>query len=133
MYYDDLTEYTYSDIGSLVDLQPGAVVYNVGWLDASMPFVKSDCPCERFLIRRVVGILDEIGVEPLTCKKRGVHNCNIRPCSRIEFGNGEFVVKDPFSKTPVYYVAPRLIKHYMTEHGYVPPFGFIRALLFNRQ
>ncbi|MCE9638047.1 MAG: hypothetical protein K8T90_20285 [Planctomycetes bacterium] len=44
-----------------------------------------------------------------------------------EYGNGEILV---LSETGVAYVAPRLVLHYVTEHGYRPPQEFIDAVLF---
>ena len=44
-------------------------------------------------------------------------------------GNGEIRVTD---RSGVTYVAPVLIRHYVSEHEYVPPRQFIDAVLDDR-
>lgn len=56
----------------------------------------------------------------------GVHECDLCPADEAPEGNGE--VRIPGGRG-IAYVAPFLITHYVTAHGYRPPQAFMDAVL----
>lgn len=111
-YFPDLTPHVYSSVdGSL----------NVGWLSKDEPFPTGDVPD---------GFLARLRLVPVVNLYRGVHACEF--CShragRIDWaksGNGEFKV----THAGVTYTAPALVAHYIEAHRYLPPQGFIDAVM----
>ena len=140
-YFADGTSYSYSTAGS-------PMTFNAGWLDEGHPYPIGPVPTE--FIRRLI-VLSE---NPVMCL-RGWHQCNFCPppewasgpprmlapgeagsVCRFEgeewkvFGNGEIRVAET---TGVCWAAPQLVVHYVLSHGYLPPPGFVAAVLTGRR
>jgi hypothetical protein len=130
-YFADLSPYSYALNGRhdhLVE-QPDAV--NIGWLGAGHEF-----PAGQARVWLVPGIL-KLVTGGLVNLMRGYHMCHL--CQRpywppIEMGfggheqmlgNGEIRVR---GANGTLYAAPSLIAHYVAEHSYLPPDGFIDAI-----
>lgn len=106
----DMTPYTYAGHEPLAD------VLAIGWLDSSMPYSRGETSDE---FRSALAALCD---SPMR-RFRGWHSCQF--CAgRANGGNGEFRVR----KEGTWYVAPILIRHYISEHGYKPPQAFIDAV-----
>jgi len=125
-HFDDLSPYSY---------QPSeSPMKNVGWLGAGASFPTGSTPA------RARDELLRISSEALPKNiMRGVHDCEfceVESPIRLEtpynergwasIGMGEFHVQ---AKDGTIYSAPTLILHYIDEHNYLPPDGFIDALL----
>lgn len=109
-------------------------VLNIGWLSIDHPFPRGEAP------QGFVQILSELAESP-TNLFRGSHSCEFCPAREplaakkiglqmIEddpetMGNGEIRVK---GENGITYVAPVLVRHYVTEHRYLPPQEFIDAV-----
>src|SRR5262245_39258770 len=116
-YFADLTPHTYSPTN-------GEVVLNVGWLDAAYPFGRGQTS------REFHDALRHLCERPIILH-RGFHVCHfcpsevrhalagVHPGSR---GNGQVRVK---GAEEVWWAAPTMIHHYVTEHEYLPPEPFI--------
>jgi hypothetical protein len=131
-YFADLSPYSYGLDGRhdhLVE-QPDAV--NIGWLGAGHEFPAGQAP--GWL---VPGIL-KVVTGGLVNLMRGYHVCDLcqpphwPPPIEMEFdgrkeglGNGEIRVR---GADGTLYAAPSLIAHYVAEHRYLPPDGFIEAI-----
>ena len=103
MYFADLTPYGYCG-------QPSEGRVNVGWL-GDVGFETGEVPSG------FVDALKRLKVENLY---RGSHYCHIC-CSEKFKGNGEFRLSG--------YAAPVLVVHYVEDHKYLPPAGFIEAVM----
>jgi hypothetical protein len=121
-HYADLTEYVYSDYAGHA--------LNVGWLSASSPFSRGPVAAP------VLRALEDLASEPVNVM-RGFHYCEfcdaespiVIPANEVEvraayLRSGEIRIS---SSTDVY-VAPTLIVHYISAHGYRPPDQFITAV-----
>lgn len=139
MYYPDLSPYAYRP---KVDL-PGAgvkrvdLVLNVGWLDVVEPHVTGPVSAE---FRRCLARLLKSPIH-LTRGYHGCVFCLVDVQARLEvlngvtvsrelhklgaLGNGEIAVE---GCRGVWYLAPRLILHYVEMHDYRPPGEFVDAL-----
>jgi hypothetical protein len=126
-YIPDLASYDY---------YPGALdALAVGWLDASEPFSRGDCPTD------VRDRLDGLSRQPVRLM-RGYHYCQF--CERtarshtvmraelrsddgpeVARGNGEIWLTAPGGTN---YAAPVMVVHYIDEHMYLPPGAFIDAV-----
>ncbi|NGM14256.1 DUF7919 family protein [Verrucosispora sioxanthis] len=118
------------------DYHPGAPdAVAIGWLDWSMPFTTGACP------PGVQDRLVSLGVRPVRLM-RGYHYCQfclaavepqhvIRADVRlykapdVACGNGEIWLTGVDGTN---FAAPALIGHYVEEHHYLPPDGFIEAV-----
>lgn len=119
-YFADLTPHTYTETN-------GASVLNVGWLDASHPFPQGETtPAFRESLRHLC--------ERPILLHRGFHVCqfcpdddrNVSPPVHPERrGNGQIWVQ---GADGVWYAAPAMVFHYVTEHRYLPPAAFIEAV-----
>ncbi|MFJ3717214.1 hypothetical protein [Streptomyces sp. NPDC090057] len=131
-YYRDLSPYEYWKTVWPPNPPTGSEpCLNIGWLGKEEEFPKGDAP-PGFIDR----LIDRAGTPARLT--RGVHHCEfcdhkspLRVTSNAShktahLGNGEIVVK---STSGVTYMAPTLIVHYVTEHGYLPPKAFIEAVL----
>jgi len=130
-YFADMSPYSYARNGrnDARAEQPDAV--NVGWLGAGHEFPVGQAPAWL-----VPGIL-KLVAGGLVNLMRGYHMCHL--CERpywppieMEFngreemlGNGEIRVR---GADGTLYAAPSLIAHYVAEHAYLPPDGFIEAV-----
>jgi hypothetical protein len=145
-YFADGTRYSY--------WRHDSVLVNAGWLDQAERYPIGPVPTE--FIRRLI-VLSE---NPVMCL-RGWHQCNFCPppewasdppwapgepvrilapgeagsVCRFEgeewkvFGNGEIRVAET---SGVCWAAPQLVVHYVLSHGYLPPPGFVAAVLTGR-
>jgi len=125
-HFDDLSPYSY---------QPSeSPMKNVGWLGAGSSFPRGSTPARAR--DELLRISSEAPAENLM---RGVHDCEfceLESPIRLEtpynergwtsIGMGEFHVQ---AKDGTIYSAPTLILHYIDEHEYLPPEGFIDALI----
>lgn len=127
MYFEDLTSYEYS--GELLAVD----TVNVGWLSRDRAFQEGSVPAA------FVSKLEQLIRQPVNLY-RGSHLCEFCPEPPVRItpgglkvlesppgtnGNGEIRVR---GKNGVTYVAPVLIHHYVTRHGYLPPAEFIDAV-----
>lgn len=105
-------------------------ILGIGWLDISMPYATGSTPAafrERLLEHCVRGVLR------LMCGFHFCQFCNHEPIrtslwygeQQVLCDNGEIWV----SGSDVIYVAPAMVYHYVTEHGYRPPDEFIDAVM----
>lgn len=119
-YFPDLTPYRY--FGG--ERRP---LVNVGWLARGHDFPTGPID-ERF-----VDGLVRCALHPVRLAM-GLHRCDL--CAdgprdieaygrRVPLGNGEIRA----AWNGVEYAAPTLVVHYVSEHGYAPPDGFLRAVL----
>ena len=137
-WFDDLTDYSY-------DQQPGLTpCVNVGWLDGAKDYPRGPVPegfverLEQFCQIHVHATMD-------------VHSCTLDGCGEEE-ADGWYVESeldaylDPpprgllgaaeiraFGADGVIYAAPNMIVHYVADHEYRPPDGFIEAILHGPQ
>lgn len=123
------------------DLSPGEAPYtapvrSIGWLSSRHAFPTGSVPAE---FTQALARLRDVPF----AMTRGFHLCEFCPKNREdepgrfdagssfwsspEYGNGEIIVR---GESGVVYVAPRLVLHYVTEHGYRPPQEFVDAVLF---
>ena len=130
MYYEDLTPYEYR---SKNNIDPN--VLNVGWLSKDIPFhtrrIETIFPDEFLSKLKKLTNMDNI---VNLC--RGSHFCEYcekqhdeeghRVVKSYQLGNGEIRVN---GKDGMVYAAPVLIWHYVALHNYLPPYGFIEAVM----
>jgi hypothetical protein len=127
MFFADLTPYEYGRAIANSD------VLNVGWLSRDFPF-QTGATSALFAER-----LEQLIQDPVNLY-RGIHCCAFCPpppkavtpkgLNIIEpipgtYGNGEIRVR---GVGQIVYVAPVLVLHYVTKHGYLPPIEFVRAV-----
>ncbi|HEV7629060.1 MAG TPA: hypothetical protein VGO89_21430 [Streptomyces sp.] len=133
--YPDLSPHTDSP-GSLPD---GVVALNVGWLEAGETFLQGDVQPE-FL--EALGQLCRDGPQ---MRMRGWHRCQLDHTDgqstspypvvayvggrRFSLGGAEVRVIDADGN---WLIAPDLVLHYVTAHGYLPPEPFIEAVTARR-
>jgi hypothetical protein len=120
-YYPDLSPYTQRRPLKYVN------TYSIGWLDGEHPYPKGSTDLE--FTERLLAFCDRA----LYCT-RGYHRCPfclddrrivVRQDEReIYVDNGELWIE---GATAVY-VAPTMIYHYITKHGYRPPDAFVQAV-----
>jgi len=112
-YFADLSAHTYSTV-----TQPDTVL-NVGWLCGSKPY-ETGRTSDAFR-----DALAELAARPVILH-RGVHLCNLVDCPDQHSGNGQIRVQ---GNDGIWYSAPTMIHHYVTDHDYLPPEAFISAVL----
>lgn len=102
-----------------------------GWLDTAQPFRTGAVP------EGVVEALEEAARHPVD-RTRGFHTCGLCPAREwpgptphptrrgdtLQLGTASLEVLADGAR----WVAPNLVVHYVTEHGYVPPDEVLRAL-----
>lgn len=104
---------------------------NVGWLSAGHEVPTGDVPAG--VIERIQRLVRDHPVN----RTRGWHRCDL--CAEPEYpvvitvdgvaldlGDAEIRVA---GRDGVVYAAPTLIAHYIGAHGYLPPAGFVEAVL----
>ena len=131
-HFDDQSLCTYGDTWSEKErLAEGTLA--VGWLEPEHPFTTGHVPAE------FIQALHELCRQPVR-RTRGIHACRLcppphrtwpgmsvaHPEGDYRVGNGEVHVT---GRDGASYAAPSLVIHYVTEHGYRPPDGFIAAVL----
>lgn len=109
-YFPDMTKYTY--LGNNSD----DLILNVGWLSKDHPFMKGKLATSFH--QKLENLIQHNRVKVT----RGHHTCEL--CENGN-GNGEIRVR---GKNEIIFAAPVLILHYITEHDYLPPQGFIDAV-----
>lgn len=118
-YFEDLTKYQYSG-------KPRSGVLNVGWLGEGQPFSLGKTS-EAFH-----AALKELCDNKSMKHFLGHHVCEFCPGASFgdpyfhSNGNGEIRVR---GADGTWYVAPRLVLHYVVEHDYCPPKEFIQAVM----
>jgi hypothetical protein len=106
-------------------------VVSIGWLSRNADFPKGESPLE--FVTRLEQALSSHRVN----KTRGYHICEF--CSKSPLthtlGSGKQIILGsaeiwvPSKDKSVIYAAPDLVYHYVTEHRYLPPGGFVSAVL----
>jgi hypothetical protein len=126
MYYPDLSTYHHELPYEL------PTVLCVGWLDPSHPFLTGDCP-GGFLHRMTQLTRQRTASFDLHVNvTRGIEPCCL--CGDIvQIGEGGSAIMLGMSELwipggSVWYAAPSLIIHYISEHRYLPPKEFIKAV-----
>lgn len=124
-YFADLTPYTY---GPGFDVQNRDHAVNIGWLDEHHEFEKGLLPknfIEKF--ERLAKITDQT---------KGWHECPWCDCTYINGAGNKCIDREKtgtftyvVSVDGVDYCCPALIKHYITEHQYLPPQEFIDVIM----
>lgn len=118
-YFKDLTPYHYGGRTK----EPEAGTANVGWLSKDEPFEQGDVS---------PGFAEKVAAWPVVNLYRGWHSCpfcqavDLTRIERWRSGNGEIRVP---GLDGVVYVAPQLVAHYIAAHQYLPPQGFIDAVI----
>jgi hypothetical protein len=134
-YYSDLSPYTY-----LPRTVPASVVArNVGWLSGLRRFPRGEVPAE------FTEALGELCRDEPRARTRGVHRCRL--CHRLGAGGpsplsvdiggrpvplGTAEVRVAAAGSGEWLIAPDLVHHYVTRHGYRPPDVFAEAVLARR-
>jgi hypothetical protein len=132
MYFADLTNYQYLLGRTLLD------VFNVGWLDQSMPFSRGKT--ESVFLKRLEDWFEISRVKLM----RGAHLCNFcdskqwpppslkeQPSINLE-GKGVLIgsceIWIPGEGSTIY-ASPAMIIHYVEKHQYSPPKEFWNAVM----
>ncbi len=127
MVYADLSPYEYCLPIALPD------VLNVGWLDGSSSFSRG--VVSPRLLEKLTAMLDAwpAGAGFFDARfnlVRGGHACAV--CGMSGFHNpyvGACELLVPDREAGHYFVAPSLVVHYLSEHAYQPPAGFVDAVM----
>jgi len=106
-------------------------VVSIGWLSRNADYPKADSPLE--FIQRLEQALSTHRVN----KTRGYHICEFCSKSPLTYtlGSGKQIILGsaeiwvPSKDKSMIYAAPDLVYHYVTEHRYLPPEGFVRAVM----
>lgn len=106
----------YPDLHTASMLGRGDRLRAIGWLSRDQPFPRGPAPAAFVdTLRRHV----ETAYQPLAfC---GCHRCEL--CGRYSAAGNVWVPTPQFV-----YVAPEMVVHYITEHGYLPPEEFQQAV-----
>jgi hypothetical protein len=125
-YFPDLSPYRYLP-------EAGNTAVNVGWLAEENSFPTGEAPDGL-----VAAVLERVRREPVN-RMRGFHECEFCPeddeyypafieheGQRVYLGDCEIWVTGDDGTV---YAAPSLIAHYIREHRYLPPEGFVDALI----
>ncbi len=119
-YYADLSDHTM--------IAAGPHVRAIGWLDDKHAFPNGIASAEfvnklyRITESETLLGLYENEWDSLADEYFGFHTCEL--CHNYDHGDNIVVPSDQ-----VMYVAPKMIVHYIEEHGYLPPKQFIDAVL----
>ena len=113
-FFEDLTTHFYT-----FDAEESGV-FNVGWLGDGKPIHTG--PTSVAFRDALKALCDNpIGLH------RGFHVCQYCRTAR---GNGQIRIR---SQHGVWYVAPTMILHYVTEHDYQPPVEFIDSVIHPKE
>lgn len=132
-YFADLSSYIYLP-GTVPS---GITALNVGWLSSSENFPQGNAP-EGFL-----DALSELCVLHRRAATRGWHECNLEHRGEkagsiilqngdgnvFRLGSAEVRVIDGDGR---WLIAPNMVYHYVADHDYLPPKGFIEGVLARR-
>lgn len=129
MFFKDLDPYRYG----LPMLLPDVV--SIGWLSQTHEYPHGDASAE--FGQRLEQLLSSHRVNQM----RGYHVCEfcsksplthvLRSGKQIMLGSAEIWV--PSKDKSIIFAAPDLVYHYVTEHGYLPPEGFVSAVMIARE
>lgn len=129
MYYKDLSLYAYKLS------TPIESIFNVGWLDKAEKFPKGEVPPD-FLNKLKAVIAGTPSFDANFNRIRGVHPCALCGERNIEIEEGEqsevlgmSEILIPEEGQGGYFASPSMVYHYVSEHGYLPPESFIKAVL----
>ncbi|MGW0992682.1 DUF7919 family protein [Streptomyces sp. NPDC002523] len=135
-YYEDLSPYEYwKTVWPLNPPERAEDYLNIGWLGRDREFPRGNCPAG------FVDHLIDMASSPRNLT-RGVHHCefcdqksplraeSLKSGNVAHLGNGEIAIKTSSGLT---YIAPTLIVHYVAEHNYLPPAGFIDAVMDHKE
>jgi hypothetical protein len=115
-FFPDLSSHTYT-------ATCGLEVVNIGWLDEGNAFPIGHTSPE------FQAALQELCEHPIHLH-RGSHSCWFcRELLRNKEGNGQIRV---LGRKGVWYAAPTLVHHYVTQHRYQPPAEFVEAVIAGR-
>lgn len=109
-YFPDLSIHTYTA------REPEAGVINIGWLGKGNQFALGNTP------PAFAAALKELCAHPVK-PHRGFHVCEY---CKNNSGNGQIRVRNDEG---VWFAAPTMIYHYVTEHQYRPPDQFVDCVL----
>jgi len=128
MFLKDLEPYRHGVPKELPD------VTSIGWLSRVSEYSRGDVPID--FIHRLEQLLSSHRVNQM----RGYHVCEfcsksplthtLRSGRQVILGSAEIWVPSKTGST--IYAAPDLVYHYVTEHQYRPPNGFIEAVIAAR-
>jgi|HubBroStandDraft_3_1064219.scaffolds.fasta_scaffold12870_1 hypothetical protein len=140
-YFADLTPYSYMRAlppGTEGDPELSTEGLNVGWLEPGHSYPTGEVPDAA-----VAGVLRRV-ISHRVNVMRGWHDCGLCPWpensdpavypeptemevdgTAVFLGHCEIRVRD---EAGVLYAAPSLVAHYMGEHHYLPPAGFLEAV-----
>ncbi|MGK5641695.1 hypothetical protein ACSNOK_25745 [Streptomyces sp. URMC 126] len=133
MYAEDRSPYRY-----LPDTVPdGVTALAIGWLDPAHAFPRGAAP------RGFAEALGELCLRAAHARTRGRHSC---PFPHGAPGSGSPGTVGPEGRTAplggaevrvvaadgTWLIAPDLVLHYVTDHGYLPPDDFVEAVLGGR-
>ena len=112
----------FPDLRSDTQVVSASYVRAVGWLLPSKEFTKGECtPAALSALRRFSERCVESAAALGWPSAGGVHICEF--CGRdAACGNFGVAVGD------VLFVAPELLVHYVSSHGYLPPSEFLQAI-----
>ena len=100
-------------------------ILSVGWLGLEGEYSTGEVP---HAFTKKLKKLCEQSINPY----RGFHRCEfcseeaVSEFSWNKIGNGEIRIK---SREGIWYIAPKMIHHYVVEHQYKPPLEFIKCVL----
>ncbi|MFD8073387.1 hypothetical protein ACFV3E_12120 [Streptomyces sp. NPDC059718] len=146
MFYEDLSRYEYTNDGDtfpdpdpnslrFVCFQPPYERLNVGWLSGDEPWTSGPAPVG--FTDNLLAIIEAQAINLML----GIHPCDFceipfddphpwytsRPGNHsASWGSGEIRVPGVSGAA---FAAPRLIGHYVVDHGYLPPRAFVDAVL----
>jgi hypothetical protein len=113
----------FTDMGCESLVAAGDHVRAIGWLHPDHPYTKGEVPAE-FLVR-----LKQFAAQSGSSAEAlyfgafgGFHTCEF--CGRA-LGIGNFGVPSG----DLLFVAPKMVVHYIEQHGYSPPAEFVEAVL----
>ncbi|MFN2200806.1 MAG: hypothetical protein ACK2UO_06340 [Caldilineaceae bacterium] len=112
----------YPDLGTKSQIDSGAHIRAVGWLDDKHKYSSGDAPpglvlkLEQFAAKWAESV-EALGW-PVAC---GTHVCEL--CGKFE-SSGNFGVP-----AEVLFVCPEMIAHYVAAHAYLPPQEFVEAVM----
>lgn len=123
-FFPDLSPYSYGHYDGENDL-------NVGWLEAGHDFQRGAVPdglVEALLVCCTRPVRLYRGMHVCAMCDRGTFTMRLDgPRGReVSLGNGEIRIRDSDGR---WYAAPTLVAHYVAHHEYLPPQGFVDAVL----
>jgi len=113
----------FSDLGTVTQITSGSHIRAVGWLSSTQPFPTGTSDPTFVKKLREMCVLWQLGLDALQWPVAGgEHTCEF--CG-VFHASGNLAVPGE----GLLFVAPEMIAHYVTEHGYAPPAPFIEAVL----